>query len=271
MVAASILERSILERKIVAEDQDGTGDLRWTSDCAWLKGWGGGALSSESTIRAERDIQLIFSDPAAGFINLVLEIVLASAAVVIAHAVNSNAIPSTGGTKSREGRSQGGRSIEIRMSSSLTQVSDPCGCSPNTIQYWVVTVWRPASDLMCIPRIRRWCSLGIWGCAAGRASVASLPSGSSASTQTTRSSGWISTNSGQPELFLLCCKLYFAAASLWLPFAPLKILSWATTSRSISQRFLSSATSDFVAFSTPDLVLWCLDRTRTWGGRCAVQ
>ena len=44
MVAASILERSILERKIVAEDQDGTGDLRWTSDCAWLKGWGGGAI-----------------------------------------------------------------------------------------------------------------------------------------------------------------------------------------------------------------------------------
>jgi hypothetical protein len=39
------------------------------------------------------DLQLIFSDPAAGFINLVLEIVLASAAAVIAHAVNSNAIP----------------------------------------------------------------------------------------------------------------------------------------------------------------------------------
>lgn len=181
---------------------------------------------------------MIFSDPAAGFINLVLEIVLASAAVVIAHAVNSNAIPSTGGTKSREGRSQGGRSIEIRMSSSLTQVSDPCGCSPNTIQYWVVTVWRPASDLMCIPRIRRWCSLGIWGCAAGRASVASLPSGSSASTQTTRSSGWISTNSGQPELFLLCCKLLlflhcYASAFYHLSLSPLPLLN--TVSCAISR------------------------------------
>lgn len=43
--------------------------------------------------RAERDLQLIFGDPVVGFINLVLEIVLASVAAVIAHAVNSNAIP----------------------------------------------------------------------------------------------------------------------------------------------------------------------------------
>lgn len=43
--------------------------------------------------RAERDLQLTFSDPATGFINRVLEIVLASAAAVIAHAMNSNAIP----------------------------------------------------------------------------------------------------------------------------------------------------------------------------------
>jgi hypothetical protein len=70
-----------------------------------------------------------------------------------AHTVNSRNILSSCGTKSREDRSQGSRSIDIRILSSLIQGSDLFGRSPYT--YWVVFVWHLVSYQARILRSRK--------------------------------------------------------------------------------------------------------------------
>ncbi len=81
-----------------------------------------------------------------------------------------------------------------------------------------------------------------------------------------------------PELFLLCCKLLLLLYCYASPFhhhlslPPLPLLNTLSCaiSRSILQLFWSS-TGSFAASSTLNLVLWCLYRAWTWGGRCAGQ
>lgn len=56
-----------------------------------------------------------------------------------------------------------------------------------------------------------------------------------------------------PELFFLCCKLLLLHRYAF----------------SFHHHHYWSATGSFGAFSTLDLVLWCLDRAKTWRGECA--
>jgi hypothetical protein len=83
------------------------------------------------------------------------------------------------------------------------------------------------------------------------------------------------THSWVLELFILCYKLLLLLHRYGSPFHHhlsllllplLKTLSCGTMSGSILQLFCS-ASGGFGAFSTLDLILWCLDQARTWGGR----
>lgn len=154
--------------------------------------------------------------------------------------------------------SQGGHGIDIHRSSSLNQESDLFGYSPHTTQYCVVFVWRPASCRARTPRSRKQCSLisKILSCAAGKASVASLSSGSFASTTSTKSC-W-SPTAGCSSSFFCAASSFCCCIAMALSFITTSVFCCFHSSRpwAVSCQEVSCSSSDLLLVVSVRSQLW---------------